>query len=96
MSFTKNLSPFHLAISVHNLELCRGFYGNILDMEEGRSGTKWVDFNFYGHQLVIHETAHTMCNHIRWRDNDHGKDFKHAEKLITNVYNKIRKIHKIR
>ena len=57
MSFTKNLSPFHLAISVHNLELCREFYGNILDMEEGRSDTKWVDFNFYGHQLVIHETG---------------------------------------
>ena len=26
-------------------------------MEEGRSSTKWIDFNFYGHQLVIHETG---------------------------------------
>ena len=57
MSVTNNLSPFHLAISVHDLGLCREFYGNLLEMEEGRSSTKWIDFNFYGHQLVIHETG---------------------------------------
>ena len=57
MSVTNNLNPFHLAISVHNLELCRKFYGEVLGMEEGRSSTKWFDFNFYGHQLVIHETG---------------------------------------
>jgi hypothetical protein len=39
--------------------------------------------------LVIHEIAHTMCNHIRWRNDDHGTDFKHAEKLIKNAYKKI-------
>ena len=37
-------------------------------------------------KLVIHEIAHTMCNHIRWREDDHGKDFKHAEKMIMNAY----------
>lgn len=40
-------------------------------------------------KLVIHEIAHTMCNHVTWRDDDHGKDFKHAEKLIMNAYSKI-------
>ena len=40
-------------------------------------------------KLVIHEIAHTMCNHVTWRDDDHGKDFKHAEKLIMNAYLKI-------
>jgi hypothetical protein len=40
-------------------------------------------------KLVIHEIAHTMCNHVTWRDDDHGKDFIHAEKLITDVYKKI-------
>ncbi len=49
------LSPFHLAIPVNNLELCRNFYGQILTCEEGRSDLHWVDFNFFGHQLVIHE-----------------------------------------
>lgn len=48
------LTPFHLAIPVHNLEACRKFYGEILGCEEGRSDAHWVDFNFYGHQLVIH------------------------------------------
>ena len=49
------LSPFHLAIPVGDLELCRNFYGKILQCPEGRSDTHWVDFNFFGHQLVIHQ-----------------------------------------
>lgn len=48
------LAPFHLAIPVHNLEACRTFYRDTLNCEEGRSSDHWVDFNFYGHQLVIH------------------------------------------
>ncbi|WP_298555329.1 VOC family protein [uncultured Algibacter sp.] len=46
--------PFHLAIPVHNLEACRTFYRDTLGCEEGRSSDHWVDFNFFGHQLVIH------------------------------------------
>lgn len=48
------LSPFHIAIPVHDLEACRDFYGNILGCQEGRSSDHWVDFNLFGHQLVIH------------------------------------------
>ena len=48
------LSPFHIAIPVHNLDECRTFYREILNCEEGRSSDHWVDFNFFGHQLVIH------------------------------------------
>ena len=51
------LRPFHLAIPVHNLEVCSKFYNEVMQMEEGRSDLKWVDFNFYGHQFVIHETG---------------------------------------
>lgn len=40
-------------------------------------------------KLVIHEIAHTMCNHVTWRNDDHGKDFKHAEKIIMHAYFKI-------
>ncbi|GAB7257719.1 VOC family protein [Polaribacter sp. OB-PA-B3] len=47
--------PFHLAIPVQNLEKCRTFYREILNCEEGRSTENWVDFNFFGHQLVIHQ-----------------------------------------
>ena len=49
-----NLLPFHLAIPVDNLEKSRKFYKNILGCQEGRSSDHWVDFNLFGHQLVIH------------------------------------------
>jgi uncharacterized protein len=50
----QKVTPFHIAIPVHNLEECRSFYREILDCEEGRSSDHWVDFNLFGHQLVIH------------------------------------------
>ena len=53
MAATSNY-PFHLAIPVHNLRECREFYGTVLRCEEGRSSDHWVDFNLFGHQLVIH------------------------------------------
>ena len=49
------IQPFHLAIPVKDLELCRAFYRDIIQCTEGRSDTHWVDFNFFGHQLVIHQ-----------------------------------------
>lgn len=54
-----SLSPFHLAIPVYDLPACRRFYGEVFGLEEGRSSNHWVDFNFYGHQLVIHEHPRT-------------------------------------
>lgn len=49
-----SIPPFHLAIPVDNLEKARDFYGTTLGLKEGRSSDHWVDFNFFGHQLVIH------------------------------------------
>jgi len=49
------LQPFHLAIPVSNLEKNRVFYRETLGCAEGRSSDHWVDFNFFGHQLVLHE-----------------------------------------
>ena len=51
---SKTLRPFHLAIPVTNLEDCRTFYREVLGCNEGRSSNHWVDFDFFGHQLVIH------------------------------------------
>jgi len=45
---------FHLAIPVDDLAGARRFYGDVLGPEEGRSADHWVDWNFYGHQLVTH------------------------------------------
>lgn len=51
------LSPFHLAVPVHNLEAARAFYGGLLGCEEGRSSDTWIDYNFFGHQFVVHVKA---------------------------------------
>ncbi|MGL5838226.1 MAG: VOC family protein [Sphingorhabdus sp.] len=48
------LRPFHLAFPVHDLEAARGFYRDILGCAEGRSSDCWIDFDFYGHQIVAH------------------------------------------
>lgn len=45
---------FHLAFPVTDLAKARAFYGGLLGCAEGRSSTDWVDFNFYGHQIVAH------------------------------------------
>nr|WP_290694437.1 VOC family protein [Halomonas sp. UBA3074] len=54
-----SLSPFHLAIPVYDVALARAFYNDVFGLEEGRSSEQWVDFNFFGHQLVIHEQPKT-------------------------------------
>ena len=50
-----DLSPFHLAIPVKEIVETRTFYREALGCSEGRSSDRWVDFDFYGHQLVIHQ-----------------------------------------
>ncbi|MFN7085587.1 MAG: VOC family protein [Burkholderiales bacterium] len=54
--------PFHLAFPVDDLARARAFYGGLLGCPEGRSTDDWVDFDFYGHQIVAHlapgETGH--------------------------------------
>ena len=59
------LCPFHLAIPVTDLTLTRQFYGGLLGCAEGRSAERWIDFNFFGHQLVCH-----LANDNRHGDNN--------------------------
>jgi extradiol dioxygenase family protein len=47
-------SRFHLAVPVAEIGPAREFYGSVLGFAEGRSAEHWVDFDMYGHQLVIH------------------------------------------
>lgn len=49
-----SLRPFHLAFPVHDLAAARSFYGDVLGCAEGRSSDHWIDFDFYGHQIVAH------------------------------------------
>ena len=49
-----SLPPFHFAFPVDDIAAARRFYGELLGCPEGRSSDAWVDFNFYGHQIVAH------------------------------------------
>ena len=48
------MQPFHLAFPVHDLIAARAFYGELLGCPEGRSSDEWIDFDFFGHQIVAH------------------------------------------
>ncbi len=66
------IAPFHIAIPVHNLDECRSFYREVLECKEGRSSDHWVDFNLFGHQLVIHykpkSNAELHTNNVDGKD----------------------------
>lgn len=53
---------FHLAFPVRDIAETRRFYGEVIGCSEGRSSANWVDFDFYGHQLVAH-LAPDECGH---------------------------------
>lgn len=52
-----NLTPFHIAFPVHDLDAARRFYGGVLGCPEGRSSDTWIDFDLFGHQIVAHFKA---------------------------------------
>lgn len=49
-----SLTPFHLAIPVIDLQQAETFYGGLLGCQKGRCSEQWIDWNFFGHQLVTH------------------------------------------
>ncbi len=57
---------FHLAFPVTDLAQARAFYTGLLGCPEGRSSDDWVDFDFFGHQIVAHlspdEAGHKAHN----------------------------------
>jgi len=64
-----DLRPFHLAIPVNSIELAREFYGSKLGFAEGRSDEHWIDYNFFGHQLVCHiGEASSFSNEVDGKD----------------------------
>jgi extradiol dioxygenase family protein len=66
------LAPFHLAFPVDDLARAREFYGGLLGCREGRSSESWIDFDFYGHQVVAHlspgETGRAAANQVDGHD----------------------------
>ncbi len=59
---TSAIPLFHLAFPVKDIAEARTFYGDLLGCREGRCSEAWVDFDFYGHQLVAH-LAPEECGH---------------------------------
>lgn len=62
MDENHTIDPFHLAFPVDDLQKARHFYGTVLGCAEGRSSDKWIDFDFFGHQIVTHLTANVPAN----------------------------------
>lgn len=63
-----SLRPFHLAFPVDDLAAARAFYGEVMGCAEGRSSDEWIDFDFFGHQIVAHlapgEAGDRASNHV--------------------------------
>lgn len=72
------LSPFHLAVQVHDIAAARKFYGELLGCPEGRSAETWVDFDFFGHQFVCHLNEKKSAHSIHYNEVDgHGVPVPH-------------------
>ena len=46
---------FHLALPVIDLDETLAFYTNVIGCPQGRRDARWVDLDFFGHQLVLHQ-----------------------------------------
>ena len=53
---TRPSPPFHLAFPVTDLDATRAFYAGILGCAIGRESDRWIDFNFFGHQITAHQS----------------------------------------
>ncbi|TXS93669.1 glyoxalase [Parahaliea maris] len=50
----KSQALFHLALPVDDLAAAARFYGEVLGCSRGRESSRWIDWDFWGHQLVTH------------------------------------------
>ncbi len=73
----QNIRPFHLALPVSDLQKAREFYGKSLGCKEGRSDEGWVDFDFFGHQLVFHLDKEGVFKAIKNPVDGHGVPVPH-------------------
>jgi len=46
--------PFHLALPVPDLDAARAFYLGVLGCSAGREAERWLDLDFWGHQVSLH------------------------------------------
>ena len=48
------MPPFHLAFAVTDIEATRAFFVDLLGCKVGRSAERWIDLDFFGHQISAH------------------------------------------
>ena len=52
---------FHLAFPVTDIAATRHFFVDVLGCKVGRSAPRWIDFDFYGHQISAHLIDSTLA-----------------------------------
>jgi uncharacterized protein len=77
------LRPFHLAFPVHDLAAARSFYGGVMGCGEGRSSDHWIDFDFFGHQIVAHLDADMQPRVIQNAVDGHDVPVPHFGMVLT-------------
>jgi uncharacterized protein len=80
---TAAMPPFHLAFPVHDLAAARSFYGELLGCPEGRSSNEWIDFNFYGHQIVAHLSPGECGHRSSSKVDDHDVPVRHFGAVLS-------------
>lgn len=78
-----SMPPFHLAFPVRDLSEARKFYGELLGCSEGRSSDDWVDFNFYGHQIVAHLSPDECTTAATSAVDDHQVPVRHFGAVLS-------------
>ena len=79
------MQPFHLAFPVTSLAKARAFYGELLGCPEGRSSDEWVDFNFYGHQIVAHLSPNQAGHHATNEVDSHNVPVRHFGMVAAHL-----------
>lgn len=65
-----SLAPFHLALPVADLDCTRRFYVDLLGCGTGREDARWVDLDFFGHQVTLHLAAGEEAEAVNPVDGD--------------------------
>lgn len=78
-----SLRPFHLAFPVDDLAAARAFYGGTMGCSEGRSSDRWIDFDFFGHQIVTHLSQEGAGDRLKNPVDGHGVPVPHFGVVLT-------------
>ena len=88
VSSSQALPPFQLAFPVRDLDEARRFYGGLLGCSEGRSSSEWVDFDFYGHQIVAHLSPQSCGDAVLNAVDGHGVPVRHFG-VVTDLGRRV-------